>query len=77
MVHFEFFEITIIIKGVVAKPQCALQNQSTGDKYCVLICHEAEDTHSNLRTDMVGDAQCGDATCHIVQAGLGVCTYDS
>lgn len=58
--------------GVTAKPQCALENKETGDKYCVLICHEAAG-NSNLRA---GDAQCGDATCQVVQPGLGVCTYE-
>ena len=28
--------------GVTATPQCALSNSATGDKYCVLICHEEE-----------------------------------
>lgn len=63
-------------------PQCALSNSATGDKYCVLICHEAEGGADDskpqfLRAPGVGDAQCGDADCHVVQQGMGICTYSA
>lgn len=65
-------------------PQCALSNSATGDKYCVLICHEAADeatekktTPQFIRAPGLTDAQCGDADCQIVQQGLGICTYGS
>jgi len=32
--RLSFFPLT----GVSARPQCALENRATGDKYCVLIC---------------------------------------
>eukprot|EP00934_Nitzschia_sp_Nitz4_P008105 Nitzschia sp. Nitz4//scaffold176_size46146//26422//27093//NITZ4_007193-RA/size46146-augustus-gene-0.5-mRNA-1//-1//CDS//3329539018//8095//frame0 len=74
---------TDVPDGVSARPQCALENQSTGDKYCVLICHEqnlaldAAATTLGLRgSPSLSDAQCGDATCQVVQAGLGICTYE-
>eukprot|EP00529_Nitzschia_sp_RCC80_P035257 CAMPEP_0113496000 /NCGR_PEP_ID=MMETSP0014_2-20120614/29896_1 /TAXON_ID=2857 /ORGANISM="Nitzschia sp." /LENGTH=179 /DNA_ID=CAMNT_0000389909 /DNA_START=27 /DNA_END=566 /DNA_ORIENTATION=- /assembly_acc=CAM_ASM_000159 len=76
--------------GVTATPQCALSNSATGDKYCVLICHEESNEEEVdamkkmaphfLRATpgssiLVGDAQCGEADCHVVQQGLGICTY--
>jgi hypothetical protein len=48
-------------QGVTAKPECALQDASSGKMYCGLICHE--------------DSQCGDAKCQILQGNIGVCTY--
>ena len=82
--------------GVTARPHCALQNRATGDKFCVLICHEegfdwkeeevvtSSESPINLRSStsdydnapIVGDAQCGEGTCQVVQAGLGICTYE-
>jgi len=63
--------------GVTARPQCALENAQTGDKYCVLICHEAAEFEASDEWKLnLGDAQCGDATCQIVQPGLGICTYE-
>ena len=76
--------------GVTATPQCALSNSATGDKYCVLICHEESTNsgHEELKKEvphflraapgsnvLVGDAQCGEADCQVVQQGLGICTY--
>lgn len=60
--------------GVTARPTCALENRSTGEKYCVLICQDGSD-NAVLRGN-VGSGQCGDASCQIVQAGLGICTWD-
>jgi len=58
---------TDLPKGVTANPQCALEDASTNKKYCALICNPSED-----------DAQCGaKASCKSVQAGIGICTYDS
>lgn len=97
-----------MLSGVTARPQCALENRATGDKFCVLICHEEgfdwkeEETVTvasgfespvNLRSSTsdydgvphlgdyddvpnLGDAQCGEGTCQVVQAGLGICTYE-
>ena len=61
--------------GVTAVPQCALEDQD-GKHYCVLLCQVGSDD-SNLRGGVVGDAQCGKATCQEVpgQGGVGVCTY--
>merc|ERR1711966_593381 len=51
--------------GVTAAPQCALQDSSSGDKYCALICSPSSN-----------DAQCGtNASCKSIQ-GTGLCTYD-
>merc|ERR1712072_1557581 len=48
-----------------AAPQCALQDSSSGDKYCALICSPSSN-----------DAQCGtNASCKSIQ-GTGLCTYD-
>ena len=52
---------TDVPQGVTAKPQCALQDASSGKMYCGLICHE--------------DSECGDAKCQILQGNIGVCTY--
>ena len=64
--------------GVTASPQCALQGPD-GSHYCVLLCQTSTTTtDANLRgnNNMVGDAQCGDATCQDVPGqGVGVCTY--
>merc|ERR1711975_17313 len=50
--------------GVTAKPQCALQDSSSGSKYCALICAPGN------------DAQCGtNASCKSIQS-VGICTYD-
>ena len=67
--------------GVTARPTCALENRATGEKYCVLICQGgAADSESALRgtttTNSLGNGQCGDASCQMVQAGLGICTWD-
>jgi len=77
--------------GVSARPQCALEDGSSGKKYCVLICQTKEmsfmdhpqDVSSSLRglikaddTDTLESGMCGDATCQEVQPGLGICTYD-
>jgi hypothetical protein len=51
--------------GVTAAPQCALQDSSSGDKYCALICSPSSN-----------DAQCGtNASCKSI-SGTGLCTYD-
>jgi KDEL-tailed cysteine endopeptidase len=52
---------TDVPQGVTAKPECALQDASSGKMYCGLICHE--------------DSACGDAKCQILQGNIGVCTY--
>ena len=58
--------------GVVAQPQCALQDASSGKSYCVLICAPTDDEFE-LRA---GDAQCAtDASCKSI-SGVGICTYD-
>merc|ERR1712232_153896 len=50
--------------GVTATPTCALQDSSSGDKYCALICSPGN------------DAQCGtNASCKSIQS-TGICTYD-
>merc|ERR1712125_231382 len=50
--------------GVTAAPTCALQDSSSGDKYCALICSPGN------------DAQCGtNASCKSIQT-TGICTYD-
>jgi C1A family cysteine protease len=50
--------------GVTAAPQCALQDSSSGKKYCALICSPSSN-----------DSQCGAASCKSIQ-GVGICTYD-
>merc|ERR1712100_762205 len=50
--------------GATAAPQCALQDSSSGKKYCALIC-----------TPGSNDSQCGAASCKSIQ-GVGICTYD-
>lgn len=59
--------------GVTASPMCALQEQTTGKQYCVLVCYPGKS--KSLRG---GDSQCGDATCQPApgQDGIGICTYD-
>merc|ERR1712151_112880 len=53
--------------GVTATPTCALQDSSTGKKYCALMCQ------TGYSTD---DSQCGtNASCKSIQ-GTGICTYD-
>jgi len=53
--------------GVTATPTCALQDSSTGKKYCALMCQ------AGYSTD---DSQCGtNASCKSIQ-GTGICTYD-
>jgi len=61
--------------GVTAEPECALQDSSTHDKYCALICSPNTD-EASLRA---GDAQCSTkASCKAVpNANVGLCTYDS
>merc|ERR1711959_321090 len=61
---------TDVPAGVTAKPQCALKDTS-GNKYCALICSPSTD-EASLRA---GDAACGKATCKAIQ-GVGLCTYD-
>jgi len=61
---------TDVPDGVTATPQCALKDTS-GNKYCALICSPSTDEKS-LRA---GDAACGKATCKAIQ-GTGLCTYD-
>ena len=68
--------------GVTARPTCALENRATGEKYCVLICQSSSldgalrGTTTTTRTTTLGNGQCGDASCQMVQAGLGICTWD-
>ncbi|KAL1524679.1 hypothetical protein AB1Y20_019565 [Prymnesium parvum] len=58
--------------GVTAMPQCALQDASSGSKYCALICSPTAD----IKDQRAADAQCGtNASCKPIQ-GLGICTYD-
>lgn len=48
--------------GCDAKPQCILQDASSGNKYCALACGK--------------DTNCGDgASCQIIFTGIGICTY--
>jgi len=59
--------------GVTAQPQCALQDSSTNEKYCALICSAT----LPIVDQKVADAQCGtNASCKSVQLGVGICTYD-
>jgi hypothetical protein len=63
---------TDVPSGVTAKPQCALQDASSGKKYCALIC-----SPSAIFDRKAADAQCGtNATCKPLQMGMGICTYD-
>jgi len=62
---------TDIPDSVTATPTCALQDASSGSRYCALICSSTTD-EASLR---LGDSQCGDASCKSIQ-GLGICTYD-
>ena len=63
---------TDVPSGVTAKPQCALQDASSGKKYCALIC-----SPSAIFDQKAADAQCGtNATCKPLQMGMGICTYD-
>mmetsp|Transcript_15061 Transcript_15061/g.31464 ORF Transcript_15061/g.31464 Transcript_15061/m.31464 type:complete len:480 (-) Transcript_15061:212-1651(-) len=55
---------TDVPAGVTAQPQCALQDASSGAKYCALICFS--------------DSQCdtaNGASCAKILAFLGVCVY--
>jgi hypothetical protein len=61
---------TDIPSGVTATPTCALQDASSGSKYCALICSPSVD----LKSLRAGDAQCGAATCQAI-SGTGICTY--
>jgi hypothetical protein len=55
---------TDVPAGVTARPLCALQDASSGAKYCALICSPGN------------DAQCGtNASCKSIQS-VGICTYD-
>jgi len=65
---------TDVPAGVTAEPECALQDSSTHEKYCALICSPSLD-EASLRA---GDAQCStNASCKAVpNAGVGLCTYD-
>ena len=71
---------TDVPDGVSATPMCALQDTSTGNQYCILVCRADEsEPKLLLRNSLVlRDDQCGDATCRPVpgQNGLGICTYD-
>merc|ERR1712100_562263 len=66
---------TDVPEGVTAEPECALQDASTHDKYCALICSPSTDPEA-LKA---GDAQCSSkASCKAVpNAPVGLCTYDS
>ena len=60
-------------QDVHVAPQCALQDSSTGKKYCALICSPT----AVIKDQKAADAQCGtNATCKSVQMGIGICTYD-
>jgi hypothetical protein len=49
--------------GIDVQPRCALENRSTGEKFCGLLCH--------------ADSTCGlGASCKFVNGDLGICTYD-
>jgi len=76
--------------GVSARPQCALQDASSGTKYCVLVCQTITNEMSDMDhpqdiflrgfikadDDTLENGMCGHATCHEVQPGIGICTYD-
>merc|ERR1711959_5011 len=57
---------TDVPDGVTASPQCALEDASSGKKYCALICEAGKDNN-----------QCGKASCKVVQDPIGIRTYDS
>lgn len=61
---------TDVPEGVTATPMCALKDGATGNKYCVLICRPEKGLRGS------DDDQCGDATCQVIQDGIGVCTYE-
>merc|ERR1711871_193756 len=63
---------TDVPSGVTATPTCALQDASSGAKYCALICSPSVD----LKSLRAGDAQCGSASCQPI-SGTGICTYTS
>ena len=77
---------TDVPDGVSATPMCALQDPSTGDQYCILVCSSSSSDNNNHNINMpqlrhslmVRDEQCGEAICRPVegQDGLGICTYD-
>lgn len=57
---------TDVPAGVSATPQCALQDASSGSKYCALVCNS--------------DSQCDTAhgaSCAKIMAFMGVCVYPS
>jgi len=61
--------------GVVATPQCALQDASSGSKYCALICSPS----LPIVDQQVADTACGSdehISCKAI-SGVGICTYDS
>jgi len=66
---------TDVPAGVTAEPECALQDSTSHEKYCALICSPSTD-EASLRA---GDAQCSSkASCKAVpNADVGLCTYDS
>lgn len=53
--------------GILAKPQCALQDQS-GNKYCALLCSPGSNTTQCSHDEHMG--------CQAI-SGTGVCTYFS
>eukprot|EP00908_Phaeocystis_cordata_P024057 Transcript_6532.p1 GENE.Transcript_6532~~Transcript_6532.p1 ORF type:complete len:481 (-),score=199.92 Transcript_6532:244-1686(-) len=64
---------TDVPPGVSARPQCALEDAKTAQKYCALICS----TRLPIADQAAADKQCGaNASCKPVQAGIGLCTYD-
>ena len=53
--------------AVGGTPDCALEDSATDKKYCALMC-----------TPSLNGPECGTkATCKTVQAGVGICTFDS
>merc|ERR1719158_2363131 len=60
--------------GVTAAPQCALQDATTSDKYCALICSPS----LPIADQKLADAACGGSnlSCKAI-SGVGICTYDS
>merc|ERR1711998_151003 len=59
--------------GVTATPQCALQDSSSGKKYCALLCSPS----LPILDQQAADDQCGEkASCKAIQT-VGICTYDS
>ena len=65
---------TDVPAGVTVAPQCALQDSSTGDKYCALICSPS----LPIRDQKLADAACGgtNLSCKAL-SGTGICTYDA